>query len=139
VLCHPGSESDRGTYTWEDHLWRLWTLTSGPVAGYSYLTPKRHIPYITDLDGAEGAALGPLLARLSRVLRDATDAELVHVRVLGDGLAHLHIHLIPHSRGDAVVTDVVRPGASLLDQPASELSEVARRIASALATRDGPD
>jgi diadenosine tetraphosphate (Ap4A) HIT family hydrolase len=109
----------------------LWTLTTGKVPGYSFLTSKRHIPYLADLDGAEASALGPVLARLSAAIREATDAELVHIHVFGDGAAHFHLHLVPHTRGDSLNMTVVREDAA---DEASEatLAAVAARLSATL-------
>ena len=136
-LCQPlPPGADRGRYVWEDDRWRLWTLTTGQVPGYSFLTPKRHIPYVTDLDGAEATALGPVLARLSAAVRDAAGAELVHLHVFGDGVAHFHVHLVPHTRGDSLSTTIVREDAG--PEPSVEkLAEVAARLADTLSTARG--
>lgn len=138
VLCRAGAESDRGMYVWQDDHWRLWTLTTGKVPGYSFLTSKRHIPYITDLDGVEAATLGEVLARTSSALREATGSELVFIHVFGEGAAHLHLHLIPHTRGDALSVEVLRSDVTLGDHPRAELTEVARRISDLLAPAPPP-
>ena len=49
-----------------------------------------------------------MLARVSRALRDATGAELVYVYVFGGGVAHLHVHLAPHTEGDALNEQMIR-------------------------------
>jgi diadenosine tetraphosphate (Ap4A) HIT family hydrolase len=89
---------------WEDGLWRLTTSPGpgDPVAGFSYLEPKRHIPFITDLDGPEAASFGPTVARCAAALKEATGADAVYVYVFGCGIPHLHVHLAPHTRGDAL-------------------------------------
>jgi diadenosine tetraphosphate (Ap4A) HIT family hydrolase len=81
---------------WRDDLWRLTTAKMGEVAGFSYLEPFRHIESITHLDGPEGATLGPVVARTTSAIREATGADLVYVYVFGDGIPHLHLHLAPH-------------------------------------------
>jgi diadenosine tetraphosphate (Ap4A) HIT family hydrolase len=114
---------------WEDALWRLTVTTEGEVLGLSYLEPKRHIPYVTDLDGDEARTFGPVLARAARALRDAADAELVYVYVFGGGIPHLHVHLAPHRAGDALSERFIR----------GEVTE--RRLpsgATVLASRDFP-
>jgi diadenosine tetraphosphate (Ap4A) HIT family hydrolase len=102
------------------------------VPGYSYLNSRRHIPYVTDLDGPEAASLGTVLARCARAIREATGAALVYVHVFGDGAAHLHFHLIPHLPGDALSSEVVRGGT--LDAPTEVLRDAAARIARAFGT-----
>ncbi len=93
---------------WEDALWRLTVSLSSEVPGFAYLEPKRHVPYVTDLDGAEAATFGAVLARSTRVLRDVTGAEIVYVYVFGDGIPHLHVHLAPHRKGDALNDQMIR-------------------------------
>ena len=93
---------------WRDAHWRLTVSISSEVAGFAYLEPLRHIPYITDLDGAEAASFGPAIARCTRVLRDVTGTEVVYVYIFGDGIPHLHVHLAPHRTGDALNDQMVR-------------------------------
>lgn len=93
---------------WQDAHWRLTVSVSSEVAGFAYLEPKRHIRTITELDGAEAATFGPVLARSTRVLKEATGAEVVYIYVFGDGVPHLHVHLAPHRSGDALNDQVIR-------------------------------
>jgi diadenosine tetraphosphate (Ap4A) HIT family hydrolase len=93
---------------WQDAHWRLTVSVSSEVAGFAYLEPKRHIRTITELDGAEAATFGPVLARSTRVLKEATGAEVVYVYVFGDGVPHLHVHLAPHRSGDALNDQMIR-------------------------------
>lgn len=95
---------------WEDDLWRLTTSTGPgePNPGFSYLEPKRHIPFITELDGEEARTLGTVLSRCTAALKEATGAELVYVYVFGGGIPHLHLHLAPHTTGDALNDSVIK-------------------------------
>jgi histidine triad (HIT) family protein len=67
--------------------------------GYLMIEPKRHVPGLTDLTDQEAAALGVLIARLSRALRESEGAEHVYAFVLGDRVSHLHVHLVPRYPG----------------------------------------
>lgn len=110
ILCR-GIEGDpqlERIQVWEDSHWRLTMSLAAEVLGFSYLEPKRHIPHITDLDGAEAGTLGAVLARAARILREETGAELVYLYVFGGGVPHLHIHLAPHRKGDALSSQIVR-------------------------------
>ena len=93
---------------WQDAHWRLTVSLSSEVAGFAYLEPKRHIRYITELDGPEAATFGPALARSTRVLKDAAGAEVVYLYIFGDGVPHLHVHLAPHRSGDALNDQMIR-------------------------------
>jgi diadenosine tetraphosphate (Ap4A) HIT family hydrolase len=110
LLCK-GTEGDSElgrVQVWEDSLWRVTTATSGEIVGFSYLEPKRHIPHITDLDGAEAGTFGQVLARTSNALRTATRSDLVYVYVFGGGILHLHVHLAPHREGDPLNDRMIR-------------------------------
>jgi diadenosine tetraphosphate (Ap4A) HIT family hydrolase len=128
---------------WENRLWRLSTSVRGTVPGFSYLEPKRHIPYITDLDSEEASTFGDTIAHATRVLRDVTGAELVYVYVFGGGIPHLHLHLAPHRKDDALNTQMLRgeivetklpSGATAIESkdfpplPEEHLRDIARRI-----------
>lgn len=93
---------------WEDRYWRLTVSLSSEVPGFAYLEPKRHIAYITDLDGPEAQTFGEVLARTSTALREETGAELIYVYVFGGGIPHLHVHLAPHRTGDVLNSQMVR-------------------------------
>ncbi len=67
----------------------------GSTLGFAYLEPIRHIPYQADLDGPEATTFGPIIARASAALRDASGARLVYAYVFGGGVPHLHVHLAP--------------------------------------------
>ncbi len=101
------------TRVYDDGLWRLSLVMQGPVAGFAHLEPHRHIPYITDLDGPEAVAFGPVLARVTAALRESTGAELTYAYVFGDRVPHLHVNLAPHVEGDALVNGpgLLRPDA----------------------------
>ena len=112
VLCRPGeADSEFGREeVWADDLWRL-TTSVGPgdvTLGFSYLEPRRHIPHIEDLDGPEAATFGAVIARCARALKLATSAERVFVYIFGGGIPHLHVHLAPHTEGDALNDALIR-------------------------------
>jgi diadenosine tetraphosphate (Ap4A) HIT family hydrolase len=110
VLCR-GADGDAElsrVQVWEDGLWRLTMSLEAEVLGFSYLEPKRHVPYVTDLDGEEARTFGDVLARVSSALRQETAAEVVYVYVFGGGVPHLHVHLAPHRDGDALNAHMIR-------------------------------
>jgi histidine triad (HIT) family protein len=67
--------------------------------GYLMVEPKRHVAGLGDLTDIEAQTLGLVVARLSRALKAAEDAEHVYAFVLGDDVPHLHIHVVPRYRG----------------------------------------
>ena len=93
---------------WENLYWRLTMSLVAETLGFSYLEPKRHIPYVSDLDGEEARSFGEVLASVTQALRGEAGAEIVYVYIFGDGVPHLHVHLAPHSQGDALNSQIIR-------------------------------
>jgi diadenosine tetraphosphate (Ap4A) HIT family hydrolase len=151
LLCR-GAEADAQMHcvqVWEDARWRVTTSLDAEVRGFSYLMPKRHVPFVTELDGEEASTFGPVLARVTRALKEAARAELVYVYVFGGGIPHLHLHLAPHLEGDALSDRMVRgelveqrlpSGLTMITSaefpplPEPDLVETAERIRDLLAT-----
>jgi diadenosine tetraphosphate (Ap4A) HIT family hydrolase len=130
LLCN-WSEADRyfnRIQVWENDLWRVTTSLVAPVPGFSYLETKRHIPYITDLEGAESASLGSVLALVTRALRDTTNAKLVYVNVFGERVPHLHFNLAPHRDGDPLLGGPGMLAENAEPWPRHELEAIAERI-----------
>jgi diadenosine tetraphosphate (Ap4A) HIT family hydrolase len=125
VLCQgvAGDAEIQRIQVWEDSLWRLTISLDAEVEGFAYLEPKRHISHITDLDGEEARTFGIVLARVSRALRDATQAELVYVYIFGGSVAHLHVHLAPHRSEDALNSQMIK-GEIVTEQMASGMSRI---------------
>lgn len=66
--------------------------------GYLMVEPKRHAAGLADLTDTEAQTLGLVVARLSRALKATEDVEHVYAFVLGDDVAHLHVHVVPRYR-----------------------------------------
>ena len=98
---------------WSDDRWRLTASRYHGVYGFCYLEPKRHIPYLTDLDGQEAREFGPVLAGFSAAIKQATGSKLVYVYIYGDHIPHLHVHLAPHVDGDAYSDDVIKSNVEI--------------------------
>ncbi len=119
MLCHVDlADAHFGRVRlWENDLWRFSAVPRGAVAGFGHLETRRHVPFVTDLDGDEAATLGSVLASATRLLRDAAGAEKIYVAIFGDHVPHLHLNLAPHRRGDAL-----RGGPGLIAPDAADLA-----------------
>jgi diadenosine tetraphosphate (Ap4A) HIT family hydrolase len=110
ALCR-GAEVDHEfgrVQVWEDDLWRLTMNLDSYTPAFCYLEPKRHIAYITELDGDEARTFGAVMARVTSVLKEITQAEVVYVYIFGGGIPHLHVHLAPHTDGDALADTMIK-------------------------------
>lgn len=109
AICNGSADEQfKRIEAWSNERWRLTMSTYKAVTGFCYLEPRRHIPYITELDGTEAVEFGSVLANSARAIKTATNAKLVYIYVYGGHIPHLHVHLAPHIEGDIFVDDVVR-------------------------------
>ena len=67
--------------------------------GHLFVEPLRHAPGLADLTDAEARRVGLWCTRASRALRQVAGAAHVYAAVLGDGVPHLHVHLLPRFPG----------------------------------------
>lgn len=67
--------------------------------GQLFVEPRRHAPGLPDLTDDEARAVGSWCTLASRALRDVGGAEHVYAAVFGDGVPHLHVHLLPRFPG----------------------------------------
>ena len=99
---HQGHIQIPGGAIYEDELVYAGHVRSDQGAtylGHLMIEPKRHVPGLAELTDEEAQALGLLVSRLSRVLKASEGAEHIYEFVLGDNVAHLHIHLMPRYPG----------------------------------------
>jgi len=72
---------------------------SAAYLGHLFVEPLRHAAGLADLADVEAERMGRWAARASRALRDVAGAEHVYAAVVGDGVPHLHLHLLPRYPG----------------------------------------
>jgi len=72
--------------------------SSDVYLGHLLITSMRHAPDYADLHVDEAASVGREIARWSRALK-GIGAERVYVAVVGHGVPHLHVNLLPRWPG----------------------------------------
>src|SRR5919112_4662522 len=109
-------------------------LTIGPVTpGHLLIIPKRHAPFLADLDEATGARMFAVAMRLAQALR-ASGLRCEGINLfLADGEAafqevfHTHLHVIPRFVGDTFHVDAdwsITPSRAELDEIAAQVQAV---------------
>lgn len=94
------------------------------ATGHTLVIPKKQIPYIWDLDGADYTYLMNVVKKLGTHLRVAMNVEYVGVKVMGTDVPHTHIHLIPFNK-----TEEYTHVAPITNSPDhSELARVAEQL-----------
>ncbi len=81
----------------------------GPVTpGHLLVIPKRHAPYLADLDEATGARMYRVATRLAHALRvsglrcEGINLFLADGEAAGQEVFHVHLHVFPRFAGDNV-------------------------------------
>jgi diadenosine tetraphosphate (Ap4A) HIT family hydrolase len=131
-MCEPGTdETEHGVRVFEGE-WGDGYLGRRPVRpGYAYVIWKgRHVAEPTDLSAAEAAGFWSDVARVA----GAVDAEYRPAKMnwlsLGNGLPHLHVHLVPRPLHDPRAGGPVESEAfDFAAIPALEATELARAAA----------
>lgn len=117
----------RRTEVWSNERWRVTTSTYRDVKNFCYLEPRRHIRYISELDGLEAEEFGVVLSSVSAAVKKSSGAKLVYVYIYGDHIPHLHVHLAPHKEGDNYQDEVVK-APDLMSEEMLEETEMANVV-----------
>jgi diadenosine tetraphosphate (Ap4A) HIT family hydrolase len=67
--------------------------------GYLFVEVRRHVAELGSLSSEEAASVGRLAAAASGALMRSEGAEHVYAAVIGHGVDHFHLHLIPRYPG----------------------------------------
>ncbi len=101
LVCrkHRGEASAPGGAIYEDDLIfvshaQLWRDEQTHYLGHVFIETKRHVPELADLNEAEACALGLFTSRVARSLMQVLGVEHVYSFVIGDGVPHVHVHVI---------------------------------------------
>lgn len=106
VVCrkHRGELPSPGGAIYEDDLIYvshagLWGEEEKHFLGHVFVEPRRHVAELADLTDEEAQAIGLYVSRLARALVNTLDMEHVYSFVFGDGVPHVHVHVIGRYRG----------------------------------------
>jgi diadenosine tetraphosphate (Ap4A) HIT family hydrolase len=73
---------------------RLWGGQKDHYLGHLFVEPRRHVAELADLNGEEAQAIGLFTSRVARALMHTGGVEHVYAFVIGDGVPHVHVHVI---------------------------------------------
>jgi diadenosine tetraphosphate (Ap4A) HIT family hydrolase len=101
IICrkHCGQVALAGGPIHEDELIfvshaQLWGDEDEHYLGHLFIEPRRHVAELADLSEAEAQAIGLFTTRLARALMETEGVEHVYSFVIGDGVPHVHVHVI---------------------------------------------
>lgn len=130
-ICNGNADSlFKRKIIWSNKRWNLSLSKYFAVKGFAYLEPVEHVDSLDKLDEELSKEFGVLLVKFTRILKEVFKVKLVYVYIFGDHISHLHVHLAPHSDGDFLFSEIVKPDVSfpedLLNE--SEFNNLANRI-----------
>lgn len=135
--AYGGYTTPPGGYLLDDGMWRV---GHGPTpywpAGTLLIESYRHFLDFAEMDGAEAAAIGPLIRRFVGPLKEATGASRIHVFSCMEGAEHFHVWLVPRI-GDVPSgrTFIGNPGYCSVPEAQAAISRLREAMARAEAGR----
>lgn len=101
VVCrkHKGEVAAPGGVIFENELIfishaQLWGNEKEHYLGHLFVEPKRHVAEVADLTDEEAQMIGLCTTRAARALMHTESMEHIYTFVIGDGVPHVHIHVI---------------------------------------------
>ena len=101
LVCrkHRGQVTVAGGTIYEDTLIfvshaQLWGDETKHYLGHLFIEPKRHVAELADLTEQEGQLIGLFVTRTAQALMNTEKVEHVYSFVIGDGMPHVHVHVI---------------------------------------------
>jgi diadenosine tetraphosphate (Ap4A) HIT family hydrolase len=73
---------------------QLWGDEKEHYLGHIFIESKRHVPQLADLTEQEAQAIGLYSSRVAKALLHTESMEHVYSFFIGDGVPHVHIHVI---------------------------------------------
>jgi histidine triad (HIT) family protein len=106
IVCrkHRGELAPPGGPIYEDNL--IYVSHAGLFGdenehflGHVFVEPRRHVAELADLTGEDAQAIGLYTSKVARALIKTLEMEHVYSFVFGDGVPHVHVHVIGRHPG----------------------------------------
>ena len=101
LVCrkHRGEVAVPGGFIYEDDLIsishaQLWGEEKDHYLGHVFVESKRHAPELADLNEQEAQIIGLYISRVAKALLQTEGMEHVYSFFIGDGVPHVHVHVI---------------------------------------------
>ena len=73
---------------------QLWRDEKEHYLGHVFIETKRHVAEVADLTEEEAQTIGVYTSRIAKALLNTEQMEHVYIFVIGDGVPHVHYHVI---------------------------------------------
>jgi diadenosine tetraphosphate (Ap4A) HIT family hydrolase len=93
-----GEQEVPGGIVYENSCWIVASKTA-PVffAGNLFLILRRHCEHLAELTPKETASLGPIMQKVCAALTHVLHPVKIYVASYGEGVQHIHFHIIPRT------------------------------------------
>ncbi len=78
---------------------QLWGEEKDHYLGHIFVESNRHVPQLADLNEQEAQAIGLWTSRVAKALLQVEGMEHVYSFYIGDGVPHVHVHVIGRRPG----------------------------------------
>lgn len=97
IIC--AKQANSPDIVWQDEMVSVSHMVRHPdradnYLGYYMLETRRHVKGMYDASEEEMAAVGVMLRRLSRAMKEVLGAAHVYAFFIGEGVDHLHAHVV---------------------------------------------
>ena len=136
VFCKILSGEEDVSVIHEDHLCVAFMDVQPVNPGHALVVPRKHAPYLADLEAEDGAQMFRVAQRVAAAIRgcgvkcEGVNFFLADGEAAGQEVFHVHLHVIPRYAGDGF--RLVLPPDYQDRPPRAELNEIAQRIHSKL-------
>ena len=73
---------------------QLWGDEREHYLGHVFVEPRRHVAEVSDLTDEEAQIIGVYTSRIAKALLHTESMEHIYIFVIGDGVPHVHYHVI---------------------------------------------
>jgi diadenosine tetraphosphate (Ap4A) HIT family hydrolase len=73
---------------------QLWGEEKEHYLGHVFVEARRHVAEVADLTAEEAQVIGLYTSRIARALLHTEKMEHIYIFVIGDGVPHVHYHVI---------------------------------------------
>ena len=140
VFCKILAGEEEVTVIHEDDLCVAFMDVQPINPGHALVVPRKHAPYLADLEAEDGAQMFRVAQRVAAALRECgvkcegVNFFLADGEAAGQEVFHVHLHVFPRYRGDGFGLKL--PPDYQDRPPREELNEIAQRIKSSIEKAD---
>lgn len=97
----------------------------GTQDGHTLVITKKQVDHIWDLPDDEYIALMATVKKVAKRIREVLQPTRVGVKVMGEGVPHVHVHLIPFDK----IAEYNKSPDMSVEPDHDKLAEIAKRLA----------